>query len=439
MKILEMYMRVIVIAIYSILIISLLSSCECTQQKLKSQLFIQTNILNSSFDGFSKSELVIDEGKIFRVTNVSYKSLAKDSIVTGYVYPGFIDAHCHFVGYAKGLTEANLFATKSFEEALERLVQFKLNNPEVSPIFGRGWDQNDWEIKEFPNNTKLSELFPETPVILTRIDGHATLLNEKAMQIFNIDKKTVVEGGVVEIHNDKLTGILIDNATSLVAENVDWNKLKSNLLTAEQNCFAVGLTTLDDAGLDLASILFLDSLQKSKELKMRLYIMASDNSENFDYFMRNGPIKTERLSVRSFKFYADGSLGSRGACLLHGYKDDKGNFGLMLSAKEHFKESAEILMENGFQMNTHAIGDSANHVLLNVYKDVLKGDNDFRWRIEHAQVVADGDLSLFEEYSVLPSVQPTHATSDMYWAEERLGSEHINDLNHTESKPFSFI
>jgi predicted amidohydrolase YtcJ len=420
-------MRKQAIVVISALIISLLASCSKSPTKDNSQLLIKTNILNATFSGFDNSEVRVSEGEIVSLGNADIDLGSSDSIVTGFAYPGFIDAHCHFVGYAKGLTEANLFATKSFDEVLMRLKDFRAANPSLEVVYGRGWDQNDWEDNVFPDNIELNILFTDVPVILTRIDGHAVLVNEKALEVFNINKETKVEGGIVESKNGVLTGILVDNASSLIEEKVDFDLLKLNLLTAEQNCFAVGLTTLDDAGLNLEMIQFLDSLQKSEELKIKLYVMASDNPENFHHFMENGPYLSNRMNVRSFKFYSDGALGSRGACLLHGYSDDKDNYGLMLSTEDHFRQSAELLMKNGFQMNTHAIGDSANRVLLNVYKDVLKGKNDKRWRIEHAQVVSDGDMSLFEEYSVLPSVQPTHATSDMYWAEDRLGHEHIAD------------
>lgn len=420
-------MRKQIIIVISALIISLLASCLKSPTKRKSQLIIRTKILKSNFKGFEEGGLLVDSGEIITLDMGVNNNDAADSIVKGFVYPGFIDAHCHFVGYAKGLSEVNLFATKSFDEVLQRLKEFQASNPNSMAVFGRGWDQNDWEEKSFPTNEKLNALYPDVPVVLSRIDGHAVLVNEQALKVFNIDLDTKVEGGVVQIQNGVLTGLLLDNAAGLIEENLDWSLLKTNLLSAEQNCFAVGLTTLDDAGLNLDMIQFLDSLQRNEELKIKLYVMASDNPENFHYFMHNGPYKSERMSVRSFKFFADGALGSRGACLLHGYADDTDKYGLMLSPESHFKESARRLLNNGFQMNTHAIGDSANRVLLNVYKEVLEGTNDKRWRIEHAQIVSDDDKRLFEEYSVLPSVQPTHATSDMYWAEDRLGHEHIAD------------
>ena len=412
---------------YTLLIASLMMSCVINPSNENVDLFIRTKVLNTSFDAFEDKAVVIHNGIIHEVRDSDFIKASKHSITQGYAYPGFIDAHCHFEGYAKGLTEANLYGTRSFEEILERLKVFKEQNLDLDFIVGRGWDQNDWEVKEFPDNSILNKEFPNVPVVLTRIDGHAVLANKAALDCFKITHKTQVDGGVLQLANGKPTGILIDNAVGLVKRELDWERLKSNLLTAQQNCFTVGLTTLDDAGLDLESILFLDSLQKIGDLKMKLYVMASDNPENFNYFMENGPIKTERLNVRSFKFYADGALGSRGACLLHGYADDHWNHGLMLSGESHFRESAEALYRNGFQMNTHAIGDSANRVLLNIYKEVLIGENDKRWRIEHAQVVSDQDLNVYKTHSVLPSVQPTHATSDMYWAEERLGSEVISN------------
>jgi predicted amidohydrolase YtcJ len=228
--------------------------------------------------------------------------------------------------------------------------------------------------------------------------------------------------------NGKPTGILIDNAVDLVSANIpgpDPDEMMKALLEAQQNCFAVGLTTLDDCGLDYEAILYLDSLQKKGELKMRIYAMLSDAPKNYDFAFSKGKIKTDHLNVRSFKVYADGALGSRGACLLQPYKDKPGWSGFLLSSKEHFDSVASILSQKDFQMCTHAIGDSGNRTILTIYGKYLKGKNDKRWRIEHAQVINSSDFALFGKYNIIPSVQPTHATSDMYWAGDRLGNERI--------------
>jgi hypothetical protein len=196
-------------------------------------------------------------------------------------------------------------------------------------------------------------------------------------------------------------------------------------LDAQKNCFAVGLTTIDDCGLGYEAVEFIEKLQADKSLKMRLYVMLSDAEKNFDYLFKRGKIKTDRLNVRSFKVYADGALGSRGACLLQPYSDMPNKSGFLLSDIKHFEEVAKKINEHDFQMCTHAIGDSANRSILKIYNQVLGGKNDKRWRIEHAQVVSPSDFKLFGTASVIPSVQPTHATSDMYWAADRLGKERV--------------
>jgi predicted amidohydrolase YtcJ len=305
-------------------------------------------------------------------------------------------------------------------------------------IIGRGWDQNDWTAQEematFPDRAKLDSLFPNTPVYLTRIDGHAALVNGKALELAGITPQTKVEGGMVEVINGRCTGILIDKASTLVEAVMparSEEEKRKALLAAQQACFAYGLTTVDEAGLLHSEVELIRKMQQSQELKMRVYAMLSDTPENFEYYIRHGIDTTsKKLTVRSFKFYADGALGSRGACLLSPYEDllnesGRREYGMMLSSESHFREKAAILNGLGFQMNTHAIGDSANRVMLHIYRDVLRGTNDKRWRIEHAQVVHQEDVALFSQYNIIPSVQTTHATSDMPWAWLRLGKTRV--------------
>ena len=235
-------------------------------------------------------------------------------------------------------------------------------------------------------------------------------------------------GGEVETVNGVLTGILIDKATGLVYRNIPGpsrSQIKDALMNAQLKCFAAGLTTVDDCGLNYRQALLVDELQKNSLLKMRMYIMLSDDKENYDYLFSNGKIKTDRLNVRSFKVYADGALGSRGACLLEPYSDRTGWNGFLLSSPQHFDSVANIIAQHGFQMCTHAIGDSGNRIMLKIYAKYLKGKNDLRWRIEHSQVINKDDFHLFGDFNIVPSVQPTHATSDMYWAKDRLGVERL--------------
>lgn len=343
------------------------------------------------------------------------------------IYPGFIDAHAHFFGYAESLNNADLTETKSWEEVLAKLQDFAKTQSE-DWLTGRGWDQNDWADKQFPTKEKLDELFPDRPVLLTRIDGHAAIANQKALEAAGIVKSYEITGGEIVEKDGKPTGMLIDNAIGLVSSKIpDLTKeqMKELLLKAQQNCFAVGLTTIDDCGLDYDAVEGIQDLQASGDLKMRFYVMLSDSEKNYNYLIKRGKIKTDRLNVRAFKVFADGALGSRGACLLHPYSDMPNKKGFLLSNLSHFEKIAKKINEHDFQMCTHAIGDSANRAILKIYNKVLAKDNDKRWRIEHAQVVNQKDFNLFGSASVIPSVQPTHATSDMYWAIDRLGRDRI--------------
>ena len=344
------------------------------------------------------------------------------------VYPGFIDAHAHFVGYGKSLFQVDLFGTTSWEEAVERVKVFAAAHPELAWIEGRGWDQNKWPGKKYPTNALLNSLFPNTPVVLQRVDGHAAIANQKAFDMAGVKPGQTIVGGEVETKNGVLTGVLIDNAKGLVYNSipaVNKQTYTQWLQAAQKNCFAQGLTTVTDCGLDISDINFIDTLQQEGKINMRLFAMLSDNPENLTAYLKRGPYKTDKLFVNGFKVYADGALGSRGACLLHNYEDRKDWSGFLLANISHYDSLASVLAATNFQMCTHAIGDSANRQILNIYNKYLQKGNDRRWRIEHAQVVNPADFNLFGAAAVVPSVQPTHATSDMYWAAERLGNERM--------------
>ena len=352
-----------------------------------------------------------------------YKTEEKINLNRSTVLPGLIDAHCHFYGLGLNQNVIDLTGTNSFNEILEKISL----NDNKNVIRGRGWDQNDWKIKEFPNKTKLDLLYPNTPVILERIDGHAYLVNQKALEIAKIDINTKEDNGTIINENGKLTGVLIDGPMSLIDRafgevSLD-DKIKA-LLSAQEICFKHGLTTVDDAGLSKNVILLIDSLQKQNKLKMRIYAMISNMENDVNYFLKNGPIKTNSLNVRSVKVYGDGALGSRGATLKEPYSDDKHNYGKLVTDIESIKILAKKLSDANFQMNTHAIGDSTINILIKAYSKVLKNKTDPRWRIEHSQIIDRNDLDGYNE-KILPSVQPTHATSDMYWAEDRVGPKRI--------------
>ncbi len=386
--------------------------------------------VDSSFT--TAEAMAVKDGKIVAVGNTTeleskYEPKEKLDVQGKFIYPGFIDAHTHFFGYGNSLQIADLAGTESWEAILEVLKKFAATHRE-GWLLGRGWDQNDWPVETFPTNEKLDELFPDRPVLLSRIDGHAAIANTKALELAGLKPGDKLIGGEIEVKNNKLTGILIDNAVGLVRKKVPAQteeEVKRSLLEAQLNCFAVGLTTVDECGLGANQVELVKKMQHSGELKMRMYVMLSDAAANYEYAKKNGRIKTDRLNVRAIKVYVDGALGSRGACLLKPYNDRAGHYGFLLSMQQHFDSVANIIHQLGFQMCTHAIGDSGNRTTLNIYAKYLKGKNDLRWRIEHVQVVNEDDFILFGEYNIIPSVQPTHATSDMYWAVDRLGKERV--------------
>lgn len=405
--------------------------CSCNMPKADLIIYnAKIYTVNEKFD--IAEAMAIKDGKILAVGNsaeIRKQFSGKEEIDAAgkAIYPGFIDAHAHFYGYGQSLQSIDLRGTKSWEEVINRLNEFAKTHPD-GWLTGRGWDQNDWEDKQFPSKEKLDALFPNREVILTRVDGHAAIANQSALNAAGITKSFTLTGGDIVEKDGKLTGLLIDNAVDLVASKIpspNEDQAKKILLDAQQNCFAVGLTTIDDCGLDFNAVDLIEKMQKDNSLKMRLYVMLSDAEKNFDYLIKRGAIKTDRLNVRSFKVYSDGALGSRGACLLHPYSDMPDKSGFLLSDIKHFEEVAKKIYANNFQMCTHAIGDSANRSILKIYNAVLGEKNDKRWRIEHAQIVAPEDFKLFGKSSVVPSVQPTHATSDMYWAKDRLGEPRI--------------
>jgi predicted amidohydrolase YtcJ len=418
----------------NVLAIALIVLCSsCINQRV--DLIVHHAQIYTVNNEFATAEaMAVQDGKIVAIgTNDEIlKVYQSDSLVDAKgaaVYPGFIDAHAHFLGYGQSLYSVDLMFVPSWEEAITRVKDFAAKHPGKGWIKGRGWDQNRFPGKQFPTNAELNALFPDRPVILERVDGHASIANDFALNLAGVKPGQTIEGGQFTMQDGKLTGLLVDNAVGVVEKNVPVatkDDYKDWLTAAQQNCFATGLTTITDCGLSPSDIDYIDALQKSNDLKMRLYVMLSDKPASYasKYFTGGGYV-TDRLFVKGVKVYGDGALGSRGACLLHPYSDKPDWSGFLLSSPAHFDSIAAKLINTDFQMCTHAIGDSANRTILNVYAKYLKGKNDRRWRIEHAQIVHPADFHLFGDNSIVPSVQPTHGTSDMYWAGDRLGAERL--------------
>ncbi len=404
----------------------------CSMKEPVDMIVVHGNIysvdsLNSRYDG-----MIIDDGKIVAlgISSQLEKRFKATRVLDAKgmtIMPGFVDAHCHFLGFALNQQYIDLTGARSMDEILDRLRKATDTLPGFW-VTGRGWDQNLWEVKEFPDRSELDKLFPDRPVVLVRIDGHSALCNAKALTLAGIGVVNKFKPGEVEIKRGKLTGILSENAVDYMRNSVplpDISVKQMLLKEAEMRCFSVGLTLVSDAGLEYTDVRLMDSMQQSGFLKMRIYAMLSPTSENLNGFVFQGPYKTDRLMVRSVKLYTDGSLGSRTALLKEPYQDAPEKRGILVTSPDSIREVCALAYKNGYQVNTHAIGDSAVRLILEIYSSFLKGKNDLRWRVEHAQVVDKADFHLFSDYSIIPSVQATHATSDMYWAGDRVGQDRI--------------
>ena len=411
-------------------IASILIFMTACNQKTPVNLIVHNANIYTVDNDFSKAQaFAVKDGKFVAVgdeASIMRQYAAKETIDAqgDAVYPGFMDGHSHFTGYGENLVRwADLKGCRSYDEVIERLKVHDSLYP-AEWLLGRGWDQNLWEVAEFPDNTKLAEAFPSKKVLLTRVDGHAVLVSKEVLELANIDANTKMDGGMAIVKEGRCTGVLLDNladAAKALVPKMETAQSIQALLKSQENCMAVGLTSVTDAGLDIATIELIDSLQQAGQLKMHVNAMVNPDDETMDHFMRQGIIDKERLTVRSVKIYADGALGSRGAKLLEPYTDDPTYDGLILESDDFYRHVCQKAYDAGYQVCCHAIGDGGVHHILDIYSEYLKGHNDLRWRIEHSQTVSDADFQRFGEFSVIPSIQTTHCTSDMDWADERLG------------------
>jgi len=419
-------MKKLAVLLFAVLITS------CSSEKKPADLLVFNANVYTVNDAFDTAEaFVVTDGKIVEVG--TSKEIQKKYTATEIfdaegktILPGLIDGHAHLYNLGISMQRVELSGTTSAAEVLDRLVAFQ-QEKQAPFILGRGWDQNDWAVKEYPTKASLDSLFPNTPVALTRIDGHALWVNSKALEMAGITSATKMSGGEVVLENGQPSGVLIDEPMQLVNAVVPKasKALQTRaLLDAQEVCFSLGLTTVNDAGLSLQIIELIDGQQQIGAIKMRVYAMVQNEPSDRDYFLTNGIVKTDRLHVRSVKVYADGALGSRGAALRASYSDKENHFGAMITPLDELNAVAEKIAAAGFQMNTHAIGDSANVSVIRAYEAALAGKKDARWKIEHAQLLAAESFSSFSN-NIIPSVQPTHATSDMYWAEDRVGPDRI--------------
>ncbi|WP_338767127.1 amidohydrolase [Bernardetia sp. ABR2-2B] len=360
-----------------------------------------------------------------------------------YILPGIIDAHAHLYWLGQKLEEANVSEAKSFDEVITILKQYREANPDKKWIKGYGWNQNNWNPAILPTKEALDEAFPDIPVFLKRIDEHVALVNQKALSEARINQYSKMpKGGTLGVYEDKgekgkenkekglkgLNGLLYETAINLATEKMPQTteeEMKRAFQGAEKVCFQNGVTSVGDALMDKEMFELLDSMHREESLKLRIYTMIDPTEENQDYFLEKGTIKTDRLHAGALKLFADGTLGSYGAAMLESYSDSASAYGAMWRSTDEYRQLIKKFADKGFQVNTHCIGDSANRIFLDLYGEFLGSEEnknkDLRWRIEHAQVVHHDDLEKFKKFKIIPSVQPTHAISDMPWVETRLG------------------
>jgi hypothetical protein len=341
-------------------------------------------------------------------------------------YPGFMDPHCHFLSYGFALQRPWLAEAASWEEAVALMTVSEV--PASGWIQGRGWDQNRWKIKDFPNRNLLDKAFPHIPVIAIRIDGHAAVANARALTAAGLDENSRIDGGVVVLNDGLPTGLLLDNAVDRVRAAIpapSEAEMRQALLKAQASCLSLGLSSVSNAGTELREVLAMERAQDEGPLGIRIYAMLAPSAENIDTLVRRGPLNKDRLTLRSFKMYADGALGSRGALLMEDYADDPGNRGLTTLDEGELDRICGIARNSGYQMNVHAIGDQAASLVLDAYERHLAPGNGLRWRLEHAQLLSDKDVDRMARLGVVPSIQAVHAVSDMAWAESRLGLERM--------------
>ena len=400
----------------------------CNNKEQVDLLVYNANIYTVD-DNFSQAEaFAVRDGRFVAVGSTAdicakYTSEQKLDMQRAPIYPGFHDAHCHFVSLSSNLSFADLRGATSYDEILERVAAHHAAYPSEW-LIGMGWDQNLWQDSRFPTNKELNKLYPDIPVILRRIDGHAIVANEEAIRRAGITTSDdAVRRGEAFVKNGVFTGIFMENTADRFFNYVPEQTVEEHIkkiLHAAHLCYQYGLTSVSDAGLPLSSIQLLDSLQQSGRLALRVDAWIEPSEANFERF--KAPYRTDRLTVSCLKLYMDGALGSRGAWMLDPYSDDPSTSGICVISDEQFMDYCQKAYDAGLQVATHCIGDAANRNALKLYAHFLKGENDLRWRIEHAQVIAPEDFADFKKYSIIPSVQPTHATSDMFWAIDRLNN-----------------
>ena len=382
------------------------------------------------------STLVIKDGKVVKLGDeklaASFPDAQAFDAEQQTLLPGLIDAHGHVIGLGNNLTQLDLRGSTSIAQIQQQLAVFAKDKD--GWIIGRGWNQELWPDKQFPTAADLDKIVKDIPVVLSRVDSHAIWVNSKAMELSKLTTATQAPAGgeIIRTPAGKLSGIFIDKAESLITAHIPApsDKDVSNALTqAGQHLVSLGITSTHDAGIDKQTWQIYKQRAEQGTLPLRIVAMLSATDPALESMLRAGRYKdlNDFMSIRSVKIYADGALGSRGAALLDDYADRKNHQGLMLETQQKLEQLFTLSFSHGFSANTHAIGDKANHIVLDAYQNVFKktGGILLRNRIEHAQIVAPADIPRFKTLKIIPSMQPVHATSDMHMAEQRLADTQL--------------
>jgi len=424
-----------------ILILSTLISLSCTQSNSSQKTVIQNVNGYTFYDGELKefSAIAFEDGKVIDVySDTTFEGGTDSEIIDGegkVMLPGLIDAHGHVMGLGFQQINADLSGTKSLDEALQRVEEYAAEYPDLNWIQGRGWNHTHWDINRFPTAKELDKIESDRPVWLGRVDGHAGWANSKAMERAGITAETEApEGGkIIRDENGEPTGVFVDAAMQLVESKIPEPTADERKLAFEnalQQMRSHGLTGVHDAGVSVQDWELYKSFADQNKLTTRIYGMIAGAGATFDSLSQNGPVKSyanDRLALQSVKLYADGALGSRGAAMIEPYSDDPDNRGLLFASEQEMTGQILKTASEGYQTNVHAIGDRANRVVLNSFKNVKDslGEQGLRHRIEHSQIVSPKDIPRFKELNIIASMQPTHATSDMNMAEDRVGPQRI--------------
>ena len=425
-------------SVFLLLVLLFIIGCQSAEDPQSADLILINAQLITQDTGNNDPALnsvAMADGHIINVGQKKQVMLHKDEhtevidLNGAVVVPGFNDSHCHLYGLGKALSEIDLNGTSSPADVASRIATAHATNPGESWLQGRGWDQNDWAVQEYPTRIIIDQVVSDRPVLVRRVDGHAALANSKALQLAGINKDTPDPDGGQILRDEKgdPTGLLIDNAVDLVRVVIpapDAIEMARRVNLAIDHCHRFGVTGVHEAGVSWKRVEYYKLLADEGKLKIRIYGLLDDVPETLDAGFSHGPLFTPDniLTVRAVKLYADGALGSRGARLLEDYCDHSGHRGLYVTDLDHLRDASKRAIEAGFQIGTHAIGDAANRTMLDIFQELEDSLHpvDPRWRIEHSQIISPADILRFADLGVIAAMQPVHCTSDMDWAGDRL-------------------